>query len=92
MVGGWLPDLEEPFAEVHGGDEDETIVPNPFGDEYYDVLEWGEEAGYTPGCKYDGKWPSAEPVSSDLVQVEQRAGKEASPEESQGEKAEIKHC
>ena len=39
MVGGWLPDLEEPFAEVHGGDEDETVVPNPFGDEYYDVLE-----------------------------------------------------
>lgn len=33
MVGGGLPDLEEPFAEVHGGDEDETVVPNPFGDE-----------------------------------------------------------
>ena len=39
VVGGRFPDLEEPFAEIHSRDEDETVVPYPFGDEHYDVLE-----------------------------------------------------
>ena len=88
VVGWRLPDHQQRSTEVHGGKEDKPVVPNP-GRKVDDVLKSWEEWRYAPGCEYYSEWPRSESVASDLVEIKQGTGKEASSEEPKGKEAEI---